>query len=365
VSGRAARRAGLAAVALVLVLVAFRAAHRPGVDFAVFYRAGARFSSGADLYVPGEEYPFRYAPGVAALFAPFAQLPFSAAKALWAVLSAGLAFAAALAIDGRVGQRSALATPLAWLCLLSPLVQELAHGQVDLVVLTLALAAFALEDRRSDFAAGALVAGAAALKVAPAVLAVEWLLRRRWRCLAGVAAGAALLASALLPRYGLRGCWEQHVQWFATQAGDASVMIGSAENQSLWAMSRLAGLGSAGAVLACAGIIALALSAPSPSRRRLLLLASVPLVSAYGWPQLFVVALPLLAEVLAAAGGAAWVAGCAAAGVSLLGYDVAGQRVESWAESHRVLGALLLAVFLAGRFGGSGRERPSTTAGAR
>jgi hypothetical protein len=40
-----------------------------------------------------------------------------------------------------------------------------------------------------------------------------------------------------------------------------------------------------------------------------------------------------------------------AAGITVLGYDVAGRRAKDWAQGHRVLDVLLLAVVLVGRAG--------------
>jgi Glycosyltransferase family 87 len=345
------RKAMLIALAVVLALLAFRAAGRPGVDIAVFHRAGARYASGTDLYLTSQgEQPFRYAPGISALFAPLAALPFPAVRAPWAALSAALAFLAALVLDRRVGERSAFAVPLAWLCLLQPLAQELAHGQVDVAVLALALTAFALEDRGSPLSAGALVAVAAALKVAPAVLALDWIARRRWRPLAGAALGALALAALLVPRYGLAGALGQHVRWVTTQSSDVSGLLAAhVSNQSLWAMAERLGFGKAAGALASALVVAVALTSPDAARRRWLLLAAVPLVSAYGWPQLFILAVPLLAEVISGGNASAAIAGAAAGAISVLGYDVAGRRVEEWAQRNCVLGALLLAVVIAGR----------------
>ncbi len=353
------RRLLLTALAIVLALLALRATHRPGREIGVFYQAGARFRAGADIYVAGAEYPYRYAPGVAALFAPLTSLSFPAARTLWAAISSALAFAAALVLDARVGARRAWATPLAWLCLMQPLVQELAHGQVDVVVLVLALAASELEDRGSEVTAGVLIATAAALKVAPVILALDWVFRRRWRPLAGCALGAIALGLLVLPRYGLEGAITQHLRWFSSQSGDVAGMIGSVENQSLWALARRCGLGSTTAGLAVAALLVLLYRMPDRTLRRDLLLASLPLVSAYGWPQLFVVTVPLVASLLASASAPALVAGCGATLFSLLSYDVIGGRAEVWVQSHRLLGIFLLAIILAGRATARCAARPS------
>jgi Glycosyltransferase family 87 len=361
-----ARRLGLAALALVFAVLALRGAFRSGNDFASYHRSGAWFAAGRDLYAFGSLMPYRYAPGIAAIFAPLAALSFPAARAVWSALTAALAFASAVWADRRVGPRSALAVPLAWLCLLQPFSQELSHGQVDALVLVLALGAFAAEDRGWELTAGALVAVAAALKVAPIVLALDWLARRRWRSLCGVAVGAALLAVAPVPTYGWRGAIEQHLLFLGLNAGDIQARRGEPANQSLWSMAHQIGLGFAGGALLSAALLALLLSTKDLARRRLLTLASVPLLSGYGWPQGFIVAAPLLGELLSGDRGLAWFAGALAAGVSILSYDVAGIRTEAWAHDHRVLGLLLLGVVLVGRASAarlaSGRFEPAVRA---
>ncbi|MFL5262530.1 MAG: glycosyltransferase family 87 protein [Anaeromyxobacteraceae bacterium] len=362
---RALRRGGLVALGVALAALAARATVRPGVDFGVFHAAGARFRAGLDLYLPPAQFPYRYAPAVAALFAPFATLPFPLARAVWAAVNAAIVLGVAIALDRRLGSRAPLAVPLSWALLAQPLAQELSYGQVDLLVLALALTAFELDRRGHEVTGGALVAAAAALKVAPAVLAVDWAVRRRWRPFAGAAVAGAVLAAVTAARYGVPGALEQHAHWYATQSSDVQYMVDALRNQSLWAMSRTLGLGNAGGALASLGLIALAASARG-RRRQLVLLAAIPLVSGYGWPQLFILAVPLLAETIAAGGATAWIAACATGAVSLASYDVAGPRVEDWVYGHRVAGVLLTIAVVCGRFApvlGEARA-PSSSPGA-
>ncbi len=350
-------RVAMALLAILFALLAVRAVQRPANDLAVFHAAGARFAAGAPLYDVAQDAPYRYAPGIAALFAPLAALPFERAKVLWIALTAALALLVALAGARQHGREAPLAVPLAWACLVQPLAQELAHGQVDVLVLALAVASFAIDDAGRPLAAGALLSVAIALKVAPVVLVADWALRRRWRALAGVAAGGLLVAALLIPRYGIGGAWAEHLAWFRTQSADAAVMVDTAANQSLWAWSRSVGLGTAGGLVAVVALLTLVVTRSAAERRRELLLAIVPLVSAYGWPQLFVLAVPMVGAVLTTRGPAAWVAGISAASVTLLSYDVAGPRVEAWAQAHRVLGLALLVAIVAARTAPARRAR--------
>jgi hypothetical protein len=349
-------------LAVVFAALAVRGAFRNGNDLEAYHRTGRWFLAGRDLYAFGNLMPYRYLPGVAAVFAPFAALSFPAAREVWSALNGALAFAAALwtsrRMDGGATVRAALAVPIAWLCLLQPFFQEISHGQVDVLVLVLALAAFTTEDRGRELAAGALVALAAALKASPIVLALDWALRRRARPIAGVALGAALLAVAPLPTFGWMGAIRQHLRFLSLNAGDIQIRQDEPANQSLWTMAHQLGLGSVGGAVACAALLAAVLSTRDLERRRLLLLASVPLLSGYGWPAGFIVAVPLLAALLAGDRIVAWSAGALAAAVSILSYDVAGSRAEAWAHEHRVLGLLLLGIVVLGR-ASAGTDAPS------
>jgi len=348
--GRQVRRlVGLACIGVVFVVLAIRATQRPGIDFQVLYRTGGAFRSRSDLYaIPSGIYGYRYAPGIAPLFTPLSYLSFRTALTVWIAISALIAFAVALVLSRQFGARRPLAVPLAWACLLQPLAQELSHGQVDVLVLGLAVAAFEAEDSGRELLAGALVALAAGLKVAPVLLVIDWILRRRWRPFAGVLAAAVLSAMVVVWHLGMAGAIEQHARWYETQSADVSGMIETLGNQSLWSLARHLGLGTAGGAVASLALLAVAISAPARTRRQLLL-ATVPLVSAYGWPQLFILAIPLLSQILAEGKLAAWMAAFAAVAVSLLSYDVAGQHVEGWAQEHRLFTVFLITVVLAGR----------------
>jgi hypothetical protein len=64
------RRVGLAVLFVVFALLAARGAVRNGNDFESYHRSGGWFLAGRDLYAFGDLMPYRYVPGVAALFAP-------------------------------------------------------------------------------------------------------------------------------------------------------------------------------------------------------------------------------------------------------------------------------------------------------
>jgi alpha-1,2-mannosyltransferase len=91
--------------------------------------------------------------------------------------------------------RWAVFPALALLMLCRPLVQQLFHGQLNLVLLLLITLSWALERSGRTGWAGALVGAAAAIKVFPGFLLLYFLLRRQWKALfAGVATLALFLA---------------------------------------------------------------------------------------------------------------------------------------------------------------------------
>jgi hypothetical protein len=84
---------------------------------------------------------------------------------------------------------------LALLMLCRPLVQQLFHGQLNLVLLLLVTGSWVMERAGRTGTAGALVGAAAAIKVFPAFLFLYFLLRRQWKALVVGACTLALLTA--------------------------------------------------------------------------------------------------------------------------------------------------------------------------
>lgn len=165
------------------------------IDFTVFRTAGARWLAGTSLY-RGEDgpMPFKYAPPVAVLLAPLALLPRAPGAVLW---NAGSVVMLLLCLrrlprvdgapDGADGSWAALA-------LAGPIGTVLFYGQVDLWLLGLLVLAAAAVSARDG---GGAALGLSVLTKPPAVLAGLFFVgRRRWKALA-VAAGVVVLACAL------------------------------------------------------------------------------------------------------------------------------------------------------------------------
>ncbi len=339
------RRACLAVGAVVLAFAAFHW-RRHGSDLEVYWRAGRRFLAALPLYPAADGLrTYRYAPGAAALFAPLALLPLPLARAAWYAAMVALALLALRAVAARRGGDPGAHVLVAWIGVVRPLLDEFHYAQANLLVLVLALAAFAAEDRRRDSLAGLLVALATGLKLAPAVLAADLALRRRWRALAGFAAGALALALAPALTYGLEGALEVHREWLASMRTSALGLAASAGNQSLLAMALRAGLPPWCGYAASAAVVTWALAARGPEPRRSLLLLAIALASPLGWIWNFVLALPAM-DLLAAAGRRfAWAVALFGAMSLVPLYDVGGPRLERWVFEHSLFGASMLALF--------------------
>ncbi len=195
-----------------------------GADFRSFYLAGRAARVRADLYDVatltrlgasqklGRPYPYLYPPFFAYAMTPLAALPAAAAAALWSVtgacvLGAGLAVhvrtlhrahEAPGAAGGGTRGAAELATLAALLLALLPLRDNIAMGQVNLVVLGAVLLALGALAAKRDMLAGTALAVAALIKVTPAIFLLLFLARRRYRAAAAFCGAMAGLAAATL-----------------------------------------------------------------------------------------------------------------------------------------------------------------------
>src|SRR5438093_1470587 len=131
-------------------------------DFHAYWLAGRNLLTGAPLYpdattILGLPDEFRYLPIVAIVFVPFALLPYSVALAIWIAIE--------LAIAAAVGVALIRPLPASWrpwaaagYVFFLGLVLEVTLGNVNLISLALALAAWRLRDRALP--AGILLAAA-------------------------------------------------------------------------------------------------------------------------------------------------------------------------------------------------------------
>ena len=188
----------LASLAAVIVASALPA----GYDFHAYWLAGRNLLSGAPLYpdattILGLPDEFRYLPIVALLFVPLALLPYPVALAIWTLLQVATAGAVGIALIRPLPYSWRPWVAAAYVFFLG-LVLEVTLGNVNLLSLGLALAAWRLRDRAVP--AGVLLGAAVGLKFLPLTLLLFYVASRRWRPVVtgGVIGAAALALGALL-----------------------------------------------------------------------------------------------------------------------------------------------------------------------
>lgn len=195
----------LALAALTLIGVAKGVTER-AKDYHVYDRAGDRWRAGEDLYRDSDiPMPFKYPPPSAALLAPLSALPRPAGGALLNLLSVG---ALAYALRRLTSDPRAAAITIACLC--QSLFLVLDHGQVDLLILGLAVIAWG---SRSAVLSGTAWTVACLLKPPAGLLLFGWLRERRpavvlWAIGAGL---VPLLVTAI--HYGPASTAELFLNW--------------------------------------------------------------------------------------------------------------------------------------------------------
>ncbi len=281
------------------------------IDFTVFRTAGARWLAGTSLYRAEDgPMPFKYAPPVAVLLAPLALLPRALGAILW---NAGSVLMLLLCLrrlprvdgapDGADGSWAALA-------LAGPIGTVLFYGQVDLWLLGLLVLAAAAVTAPDG---GGTALGLSVLTKPPALLAGLFFVGRlRWRALA-VAAGVVVLACALFALRGGGGtllrevsAWRALVeqstlawvtgpnpQGLPTLALDVAGWLGAGPSPRSLALAQLA-------AMVLFGALVLSLRKDPGASFRMTCL-SVAMCSPLAWRANFVLALPAVRRLVAAA----------------------------------------------------------------
>ncbi len=217
-------RVGLALLGLALLafggVVLLRSAFQESrkTDFGVYCRAAHAVRVGNDIYglntCDDNGWHYCYPPPFAVAVLPFADpfafqdhagyLPFWVSVTAWYLLSVGLIawslhrFAAAV-LPGEVpfSRRWWYARTVPFYLCVGGLTYTLARGQVNIVVVAAIAGLFTANCRRQPIRAGLWLAGAVALKVIPAYLLLDTLVRKDWRSVLGLSLGLALLLVAL------------------------------------------------------------------------------------------------------------------------------------------------------------------------
>ncbi len=238
-------------------------------DFTSYYVAGAAVleGEGEHLYAPRtgdmilakaeEDSPWRrladsrairdvnyylYPPFFAVAAAPLGWLDYGTAHDLWYILNlACLAGALALFPAAGEGARAlGLCGLLALTALFWPSLFTFGAGQANYVILFLVLAALRGAESGRDWASGLALAGAAAIKITPALLLGWFLWKRRYRLVAWGAAGFVAISLSGLPFTGV----ETYRIYAAEMVPLLSQGCAHWVNQSLQAfLSRMSGAG--------------------------------------------------------------------------------------------------------------------------
>jgi len=197
-----------------------------------------QLDAGENIY---QRFTYPNPPVMALALRPIAELPPLAGALLWFYLKVGLALAA-FAMVFRLAEDEGVPFPpwakaLVVLLSLRPVIGDLMHGNVNLLILFLVVAALALFRKGWDLAAGVVLALAVACKVTPALFIAYFLWKRAGRLLAGVAIGLGLflfVVPALL--LGWSENWQLLSSWFTQMVTPfvvGGVITSEHPNQSL------------------------------------------------------------------------------------------------------------------------------------
>ncbi len=247
----------LALIAANLTCVALFVAfpHGHGMAFGPYridldvYRIGSRaWLDGRYLYgrlpltMSGSKLPFTYPPLAAVFLSPLALVPMAVASAGLTLVSVGL-LALVLRVclrsmNGPAEQPSAWAGRASWAVwwllpptlLLEPVRNDLAYGQINIVLMALVALDCLTPSAAIRWPRGCLIGIAAAVKLTPAAFVLYFVVRRDWR-----AAGTAVASFLVATGAGFLVAWHDSVQYWTKTVFDVSRIGGLAyaANQSI------------------------------------------------------------------------------------------------------------------------------------
>jgi alpha-1,2-mannosyltransferase len=186
----------LPAMALVFIALSvqytFKAAHNKSA-FVRWREQILQIDQGLKLY---EYYHYPNPPIMALMLRPLAELPPVVGALIWFYLKVAMAAAAFLAcvrmIEAGGASFPTWAKVGTLLLSASPLIGDLQHGNINILILFLVVASLYAFHRGGDWLAGLLLALAICCKVTPALFVFYFLWKRQWKVLAGCCAGMVL-----------------------------------------------------------------------------------------------------------------------------------------------------------------------------
>jgi hypothetical protein len=207
-------------------------------DFGVCYKAGQRIVSAEALYKASDGHrQYKYAPVAADFYVLFGMLPWRVAKLLWYILTLGL-LAGLAAISYRIlpqpKKPPLVLLGLTFLVMAKCLGRELQLGQVNILILFLLVGMSALFLAKKDLDAGALWGISLFFKPYALVFLPYFLLKKRFRVLAGGA--AVVLAGLMLPivNFGFRGNLLAIKEWALSLSRSTPALLTVGDNASLF-----------------------------------------------------------------------------------------------------------------------------------
>lgn len=152
-----------------------------------------QLDAGENIY---ERFTYPNPPIMALMLTPIAKLPLVAGALVWYFAKVGLALASFL-MAFRLAQGAGVTFPpwakgLAVLLSLRPVLGDLMHGNVNLLIAFLVLAGLVLFQERRDLLAGVMIALAASCKVTPILFLPYFIWKRSWHVVAGMMLGLVL-----------------------------------------------------------------------------------------------------------------------------------------------------------------------------
>lgn len=221
------QKAAIALLTLLILASGIHFAQRSGTDpqtysndFNVYYFASREVIEGRDPYQNslGEWVPYLYPPLVAEAFIPLALLPLPVAAYLWFLISAASLLVAAwmsVRLSDSDNHQSTLNKDESNSCyrrftiaLISLVVltrfalDNFQMGQVNTVVMALAVAHIYMHSKNKKIASSIALALAISIKLTPALLVAYWLAKREWRFAIWCTAVSAILIALSFAPFG-------------------------------------------------------------------------------------------------------------------------------------------------------------------